>query len=162
RTFSFIYVSGVIFSGWVVNLLWTNNYDNAVALSFLPAYAGVLCLIDPRDRRWSPLVAGLAVGILYVYPEMSAIVLGGMFLFLLQRIVSESTPLKEWSLLLFYSACLTAIVIAPFAADLLLFLRNQIGIATQIQGSRPGETFFRDLLRPEFRLIAFWGLGSFG
>jgi hypothetical protein len=146
----------------LLNLLWANNYDNALALSFLPAAAGVSYLIKPEDWRWAGVLAGLGIGVLYCYPEMAAVVIGGGCLFLVQRFLSESKMSKGWLFLLLCAAGLILVGIAPFAQDFVWFIKNQVAAGTGGQGVRPGEGMFHDLLDPQYRLMAFWGLGRFG
>ena len=154
------YVSLCVFSGWMINLLAANNYDNTLALSFLPAFAGVVHLIDPRDRRWGIALAGLASATLYCYPEMSPLVLGGACLFLLQRVLAGTNAIREWFSLLLCVAILTAILVLPFFKDLVAFMMNQLSMAMGNVGTRPGEGFFNELLNPQYRLIGFWGFGG--
>jgi hypothetical protein len=161
RSVSLVYVSASTMSGWLLNLLWANNFDNALAISFLPAIAGVSYLVNPKEWRWGGVLAGLCIGVLYCYPEMAAAILGGGCLFLLQRFFSEGAMVKKWLLLLLCTVSLTLIVIAPFARDLAWVIRSQFGAVVGSQEVRPGEGLFRDLLVPRYYLLAYWGLGSF-
>lgn len=153
--FIFLYLGLCGCSGWLLNLLWANNYDNALAISFLPTFAGVLFLIEPRDFRWTFLLALLSAGILYCYPEMAIFVLGATFLFWLQRFVMEKK--RDWLILLLGACALAAVMIAPFFKNLVSFLQGQISISISSQGVRPGEGYFSELLTKEFGLLAFWG-----
>jgi hypothetical protein len=107
------------------------------------------------------VLAGLGIGILYCYPEIAAVVIGGVGLFLLQRFFAENKTIKTWLLLLLCAVGLTLVGIAPFAKDLAWFIANQMAAAAGSPGVRPGEGLFRDLLVPQYRLMAFWGLGGF-
>jgi hypothetical protein len=161
-TLLLLYLSMSIFSSWLVNLLWANNYDNALALSFLPAFAGVLSIADAGNRRWCVILALLATGILYCYPELATVVLGGAFLFLLQRISLNSKSIKEWSIVIIVVASSVAILLIPFGNDMMWFVGNQASVLTLKSGARPGEGFPPELLIPEYRLMAFWGFGREG
>ncbi len=159
-TLLLLYLSMSIFSSWLLSLLWANNYDNALALSFLPAFAGVLSIVETGNRRWCSILALLTTGILYCYPEMATVVLGGAFLFLLQRISFNIESIKEWSIVLIIVAGLVAILVLPFVNDLIWFGMNQANVLTWPRGSRPGEGFPPELLIPEYQLMAFWGFGG--
>jgi hypothetical protein len=155
-----LYMSMSIFSSWLLTLLWANNYDNALALSFLPAFAGVLSAADASNRRWCLILALLTTGILYCYPEMSTVVLGGASLFLLQRISSGGKSIREWAIVLIVVASIVVILIMPFVNDMIWFVANQASVLTMKGAVRPGEGFPPELLIPEYWLMAFWGLGG--
>jgi hypothetical protein len=159
-TLLLLYLSMSIFSSWLLSLLWANNYDNALALPFLPAFAGVLSIAETGNRRWCSILALLTTGILYCYPEMATVVLGGAFLFLLQRISFSMGSIKEWSIVLIIVAGLVAILVLPFVNDLSWFGMNQANVLTWPRGSRPGEGFPPELLIPAYQLMAFWGFGG--
>ena len=159
-TLLLLYLSMSIFSSWLLSLLWANNYDNALALSFFPAFAGVLSIADAGNRRWCLILALLTTGIIYCYPEMATVVLGGAFLFLLQRISFRIASIKEWSIVLIIVVGIVAILVIPFVNDMIGFVMNQTNVLTWQSGSRPGEGFLPELLIPEYRLMAFWGFGG--
>ena len=150
----YVILSG--FSGWLLNLLWANNYDNALAISFLPAFAGVMDLVDSHERRWGVVLAGLSAAALYCYPEMALFILVGAGLLLLQRLSSKSKVIREWLILLLGAAGLAAILVVPFAKDLAWFVMNQLNAAMSL---RIAKGAFGELLLPGQRLMAFWGFG---
>lgn len=154
------YVSISVFSGWLLNLLSVNNYANALAISFLPAFAGLIHLADPQDRRWLIVLAGLAAASLYCYPEMALFVLGGAGLFLLGRTLSGGKALLAWLILLLGTTALATFLIAPFLHNLTWYFLNQFKMAMMHKEVRDGESLFRELLIPQERLVAFWGLGG--
>lgn len=154
--FLFVYVSFSAFSGWLINLLWANNFDNALAISFLPALAGAIYLTEPTNLWWGFLWGLLIAGILYIYPEMAIFVVGGAFLFYVHRLSGEMKK-KEWLALLFLSCGIAAILLVPFSKDLVTFLKSQISTSVGNPGLRPGEGYFPELLTKEFGLLSFWG-----
>jgi len=151
------YVGSCVFCGWLMNLLLVNNYDNALALSFLPSFAGVFGLLDPHDKRWSFIIAGLAIAVLYCYPEMSPFIFGGMFLFFLQRFVSERKNIKAWIITLMCAVVLVTIGMIPLYRDLVKFFINQVGMALASSGARPGGNAFAELLNFPSLIMAYWG-----
>src|SRR5262249_19121723 len=52
-------------AGWMTTLVWCNNFDNTLALAYMPALGAVLQCLEPRRWRWWLLVGGLLAGILY-------------------------------------------------------------------------------------------------
>jgi len=154
------YVGGCLFSGWLLSLLSSNNYDNALAISFLPAFAGISHIIKPQQKRWAFILAGLVIALLYCYPEMSPFILGGGCLFFIQRIVRDGRSLKPWLILLLLTCLLSVIGIAPLK-DLIFFFIQQAkaGLGS---GVRPGGNAFPGLLKPSTLLMCFWGFHPAG
>ena len=150
-----IYVCGCVFSGWLLNLLSMNNYDNALAISFLPAFAGISHIVNPNYKRWALILAGLLTALLYCYPEMSPFVLGGTGLFFIQRILRDGKPFKPWLILIVLTCVLLGIGIIPLH-DLISFFIQQAksGLGS---GVRPGGNAFPGLLEQSTLLICFWG-----
>ena len=64
-----------VVSGWVYNMIWANNYDNALALAYFPALMGLVS-VKPRTVGSLMLAALLGAGLLYSYPELAIVVLG--------------------------------------------------------------------------------------
>ena len=149
------YVGGCVFSGWLLSLLSTNNYDNALAISFLPGFAGISHIVKPQYKCWAFILAGLVIALIYCYPEMSPFVLGGGCLFFIQRIVSDGRDLKPWLILVLLTGLLLVIGIAPLH-DLIFFFVQQAkaGLGS---GVRPGGNAFPGLLEPSTLLMCFWG-----
>lgn len=142
--FLIIYLSLCGFSGWILNLLWANNFDNALAISFLPTLAGLIYSIDKPDLTWGLILSFLIAGILYIYPEMAIFVVGGAFLFYVHRLSGEMKKTK-WLALLFLSCGLAAILLVPFSKELVTFLKSQISTSVGNPGVRPGEGYFPTL-----------------
>jgi len=151
------YVGSCAFCGWLLNLLLVNNYDNALALSFLPSFAGVFGLLDPHDKRWAFIIAGLAIAVLYCYPEMFPFIFGGAFLFFLQRFLVERKNIKAWIIALMCAVVLVMIGIIPLYRDLVKFFINQVGMAMATPGARPGGNAFAELLNFPSLIMAYWG-----
>jgi len=156
--FRIIYVALCVFSGWVLNMLKANNYDNALAISFLPAIAGTIGIVEPRDLRWTILLALLLAGIGYCYPEMSPFIFIGASIFLLERILSERKDWTKWLIFLMITTATALILTLPWLRSFVIFFKNQIGAAMASQGPRPGQGMFSELLQHRFLPISFWGL----
>ena len=160
RLLTAFYVGICVFSGWLLSLLSMNNYDNALAISFLPAFAGVSHIVKPQYKRWAFILAGMIIAIIYCYPEMSPFVLGGACLFFIQRIVRDAKPIKPWIILSFMTCVLMGIGIAPLY-DLVLFFIAQLQAGLG-NGVRPGEGALPGLLKKSTLLMCFWGFHSAG
>jgi len=157
-----VYLAFCGFSGWLLNLLWTNNYDNALALSFSPALAGVILLTDGKTWRWGILLGCFTAGVLYCYPEMGLFILAGSGILFLWRLFSNHESLGDWKVVLIVTGALAGALIAPFGKDMLWFVKMQLSAAQLPLGVRPGEGYFADLLNlsPNHLLPAFWGVGG--
>ena len=155
------YVGGCLFSGWLLNLLSSNNYDNALAISFLPVFAGISHVVKPQYKRWAFILAGLVIALIYCYPEMSPFILGGACLFFIQRIVRDGRDLlKPWLILLLLTCFLLVIGIAPLHDLVLFFIRQaKAGLGS---GVRPGGNAFPGLLKHSTVLMSFWGFQPAG
>lgn len=160
--YSFFYVTFVVLSGWLLKLLWVNNYDNALILGFLPVLAGLVDIIDYRKYRWSFVFAGLIAAAVYCYPEMVIFVIAGVSLFLLNSVCNEKRKLFFWMTFLFITAVLFFIFIYPYMQEGCVYIVHQFNSAIHAQnGSRPGEGMFAELLQPKFMISAYWGLGHY-
>jgi hypothetical protein len=155
----FLFIFLTIFSGWTIRLLWANNFDNALALSFLPALGGIIHLIDPKARRFCLPLAGVISALFYVYPEISPFILGGGLFFLLPRFFLGNEK-RDWVILLFITVTLILLFVSPFLEDFLHFLQSQLAISVQNKGIRPGEGYFPELLIPGHQLYSWWGFSQ--
>jgi hypothetical protein len=153
------YLVFVVLSGWIVNLVWANNYDNALALSFAPALAGLIIQFDLDARGWRVLLALIGAALFYVYPEMAPIVLALAVFVALDRWRRETTPLGRWALVATTAGTLALAMTWPFVPDLVAFISVQTSVGLQAAG-RPGEGMFPGLLSLRFQPSAFWGLGG--
>lgn len=157
RVLQIAYIGICIFSGWILNMLKVNNYDNALALSFLPAYGGIIFIAEARRWGWVLILAMLSAAIMFCYPEMSPLVFTGVLLFLLQRFIKEKKGIIHWLVLLLMTIAVTSVLVSPWWKTFISFFHTQLGAVVSAQSARPGEGFFPDLLKPDRFLRAFWG-----
>jgi hypothetical protein len=143
-----------VVSPWVLGALQMHNYDNLIALSFLPTIMA-LSADAPRAGRRVGVVCGLLLGAtLYTYPELAAVVFGGAALTLAVLVVRfGGGPIWLGGAV---AAGLAAVLVFPGRADLIPFLSSQIHGAGAV-GGRPGENGFLELLAP-----ANWPAVAFG
>jgi hypothetical protein len=146
-------------AGWMANLVWANNLDNGLALAYLPAFAGVLHLLHPRAGRWWLLLGAMTAGILFTYPEMAFVILGGAGLIALPRFWRERSCWPAWLRGTALAAGLAFLFVLPFAGDLVSFVKLQF-LISQRNENRPGADLFKGLVMAKYRAGAFWGLGG--
>jgi hypothetical protein len=146
-------------AGWVSNLVWANNYDNLLALAYLPALAALVRLFDPRLARWWAVVGALLAAVLYTYPELAPFIGAGAVLVALPRAWEERSRWRLWLGGSAGAVAFAAVLVCPSVRMLLTFLNGQIHLA-QAGSGRPGEGIFGGLGILAFQPAAFWGLGA--
>ncbi|MBV9354382.1 MAG: hypothetical protein JO023_02530, partial [Chloroflexi bacterium] len=156
RTGQVVFVVIAAASGWLVDILTANNFDNAVALPFVPALVG-LARLAPRPRVGLVAIVGLlSAGVLYAYPEMAFLVLGLAVLAGTQQAVRE----RQAPVWLIAGLGLAVVLLGPYLGDFLPFLRSQLASSGTTVGERPGEGLFHELLARDQLLWATWGLAG--
>jgi hypothetical protein len=153
------YLVFVVVSGWMANVVWANNYDNALALSFAPLLAGLIAHFDMDAPGWRVLLGLVGAGLFYVYPELAPLVAALAVFAALERWRNETMPIRRWALIVATSGTLALAMMWPFVPDMLAFIGNQTSAGLQATG-RPGEVMFTGLLSRHFQPSAFWGLGA--
>lgn len=146
-------------AGWMVNIIWANNFDNELALVYMPAFAGIASRLNARDWRWWLLLGGLVAGLLYTYPELSPFILAGATLVVLPRVMQEDRFWRAWLSGIAIALVIAAILLVPLLSTLTTFIQSQLN-STVAGGIRPGEGLFRGLVTRQFQPAALWGLGS--
>jgi hypothetical protein len=154
-----IYLVLAVFSGWVCNMLWANNYDNALALAYFPALVGAVAWLNPRSWSWRFVLGLLGAGLLYSYPELAPFILGGVLLVAIDRYWSERQLVRSWLWTVIWACGVAVALVAPYIPEMLAFIQSQ-AIAGLRSSQRPGEGLFGGLLRMRYQPAALWGLGS--
>lgn len=145
--------------GWMANLVWANNYDNGLAVVYMPLIAGVVLLNEARGWRCWALVGAAVATLLYTYIELSAPIVGGALLVTLPCLWRVR---RNWRALVagvLVVGCTVVVLVLPVLLVLATFLQAQLAIA-MTGSARPGEGFFTGLIDPQFWPSAFWGLGG--
>jgi hypothetical protein len=151
-----LYVAVSAISGWVLDVVWVNNYDNALALHLFPALV-TLVTVPVMTVGTGVLIGITAAGAVYTYPEFSIVVLGAAGLFGLEAAVRRSSR-GIW-IAGIVAGVVLVIVLSPYASDLAPFFRSQVAIGTGATG-RPGEGVFPGLLERRFLPSALPALGG--
>ena len=145
------------FSGWMLNVLVANNYSNLLAISFLPAFCGIIFSPDLEWKK-SALLSMLSAAILYLYPEMSPAILGCASVMLLQKLWQERGGSRIKVLLSpLLLIGLTILLIEPWLSALWTCFASQLHVGLDRSVSRPGEGYFPGLLKIRYFLMSFWG-----
>ena len=158
------YLVGSTFSVWILNLVRANNFDNCLAICFLPALAGIQAHLKPDDRRSAVLLGTLCAASAYVYPEMAPIVFFGALLVLAQCIFLEGYRPRDWLRFVVMTFAVFGMLTLPYVKKLFFFFINQLASGMSSTLSRPGQGMFPELLRLKMLLPNMLGLllpGSF-
>ncbi len=156
-----VYVVLVVLSGWTANVVWANNFDNALALSYAPVLAGIALQLDLASWGWRFLIGLLAAGLFYVYPELAPMVTAlAIFIAIERWFRTAASTLKQWALVVATSGTLALALTWPFVPDMVAFISMQTSAGLQQQVARPGEGMFGGLLWARFHPSALWGLGG--
>jgi hypothetical protein len=146
-------------AGWIANLVWANNFDNAIALVYMPALAAALRAGDAGGWRWPIARGALAAGVVYSYPELAPVVAAGAVLIALPITWREWRGWRAWPRETTKRTVLVAVLLlSPGAFTIAIYLAWQIAFATA--PDRPGQGMFPGLLVLHFQPAAFWGLGG--
>ncbi len=148
-----------VVSGWMANLVWANNFDNELALVYMPALAGILLILNERDWRWWFLLGGLTASIWYTYPELAMVIMAGATVIALPRLWSERKEWRDWFKGAGLAIAVAILFMLPLLGTLLTFIQMQFAV-TVSGGARPGEGVFGGLVSRQFLPAAFWGLGG--
>lgn len=145
-------------SRWVYGAVEVHNYDNLLALSFLPFAVGIITGIDRPTPRSAVLLGVTAAGCLYAYPEMAPVVFFGLGLAMLTRAMADGAW-TTWMWSGVAIAVLAIVLLLPAWKDVAWFTSNQLSAASATVTNRPGEGTFPEVLNVRDWTAAFWGYG---
>jgi hypothetical protein len=156
-----VVVVGTVLStvaGWISNLLWANNFDNGLALVYLPLFAAMFNLFNARQRRWWAVLGAVLAALVYTYPELAPFLVAGVGLLGLSRFNREWLLWKDWLQGFGIVTAVSTVFLLPVASLLWTFVVNQFQFT--LETTRPGEGLFEGLVHGAFQPAAFWGLGA--
>ena len=145
-------------SRWVYGAVEIHNYDNLLAISFLPFALGIVTGTPTPSRRSDIVLGVTAAASIYAYPEMASVVFFGLALAMLTRAVADGHWLA-WLGSGVTIVGLAVVLVLPARADLSWFISNQIAAASAPVTSRPGEGSFAEIMNLRDWTAAFWGYG---
>jgi hypothetical protein len=153
-----LFLSLAVLSGWSLNVLLANNFDNALALCFFPGLAALASVLRPTDLgAWATGAISVAA-LIHIYPEVGVPVCAVVAVIAAERL--WSAPVRGWIAPAALALIVAALLVAPYAPELIAFFRTQAGTGLQRSGARPGEGTFSGLLSSSLVWSAFWGLGG--
>ncbi|WP_027184781.1 hypothetical protein [Desulfovibrio inopinatus] len=157
-------------SGWTLSVVLTNNFDNLLAISILPALAGLVWYIPndtlpPQDAKSQPgifemfIPTGMLVaGLLFIYPELAPAILGCAAFFILGRIITDRHH-RIAAITFGPAAVVLGLVLAtPWLPVMIGFFQGQLHLGFDASTLRPGEGFFKGLITAPFVPSASFGL----
>ncbi|MEQ1908811.1 MAG: hypothetical protein ABMA15_08305 [Vicinamibacterales bacterium] len=145
-------------SRWVYGAVEIHNYDNLLAISFLPFALGIVTGTPAPSRRGDIVLGVTAAASIYAYPEMASVVFFGLALAMLTRAVADG----HWVAWIGSGVTivgLAVVLVLPARGDLSWFISNQIAAASAPVTSRPGEGSFAEVMNLRDWTAAFWGYG---
>jgi hypothetical protein len=157
---SILFVLLVVASGWAANAVYANNYDNLLALGYFPGIAALVGGPRSRSRGSWILLAVLAAGLAYTYPELAVAVLAAGLVMVAER----TWKARSWRDARGFglAAVVFLLLAGPHLPATIRFFQRQATVALQPSGGsfRPGESYFKGLLIQKYRPSAFWSLGG--
>ena len=155
-----VFCALAVASPWVVGAIHMHNYDNLMAISFLPIVMGILGTLPRPDWRGLVSLGGVLAAAVYIYPEMAAFVLLGGALGVARRMWAGAEK-GAWIGLAVGGGVVATLAVLPAASDLQWFVSSQLTNATaSVAGARPGEGGFSELLKVHEWGATVWGLRS--
>ena len=138
-------VAVIVVSPWVFGAIEVHNYDNLLALAFLPLAAGFVGALISPTRLGGVLAGVIAAASVYTYAEMAVWPLLGGGLLLFSR-ATRDRSVRAWAWFISVAAIVLVVLVAPIIRDLIWFVQNQWQAAQMTPGTRPGEGLFGELL----------------
>jgi hypothetical protein len=159
RPWVLVFIALAVTSRWVVGAVQIHNYDNLIAISFLPMVMGMAQALTRAGWRGAVAFGGVLAAAIYNYPEMAAFVMLGGALSIARR-ASADDQLRAWLAVAAGGGTAALLLLFPASRDLLWFMSSQWRVATAASGMRAGEGAFSELLRLRDWGPTFWGLSS--
>jgi hypothetical protein len=153
-----IFCTLAVASRWTFGAVHVHNYDNLIAISFLPMMMGLVAGVTTVSWRAVIALGGLLAAMVYAYPEMAAFAGLGATASAAKRAFDERS-LRIVNVM-GAAVVFAAVLILPAWRDLSWFLSNQIAAATMAHGLRAGEGSFAELASIANWGTAVWGLDS--
>jgi hypothetical protein len=154
-----LYVPMVIFSGWIWNVLWATNYDNLLALAYVPVLFGIFINNKFMTKPWAILLGLTLAAFTLVYLELAWLIFGILFVILLIQIVREDTVSRKGTIQYFLVICIIGLsILLPFSKWILTFLSIQLN-ALSAHAVKPGQGLFLGLLQLKCMPSGLWAMG---
>jgi hypothetical protein len=152
-----LFVVLATWSGWLWNVIAVNNFDNALVLAYLPAFACVASIRGIASRGEWALCGLLSSGVIHTYPEFAAVILLSGAALLGHRSWREGD--RRWVSGVLIALGVSAVFSGLYWPADLQFIRVQVGQGLS-NVAQPGEELFAGLIGARTALSGFWALGS--
>jgi hypothetical protein len=152
------YVILCVVSGLLFTVMSGNNFDQALAIGFLPAIAGILESVNFAEKRWAALLAIVLSSSVYVYPELAPFIFLSAFLILIFRLTQDKTPVASWFRLGAVFLLLFGMMVSVYSPTWFNFIRSQFS-ALQM-ANRPGGGIASELTSQKYWFLGLWQLGG--
>lgn len=146
-------------SGWTLNAVATNNYDNILVLAFFSALAGLFAAASFKDRRQALFIGFLAAAPAYFYPESLAPLAAVCACLFAWRFIEDRDAGTRAKLI--FAVCIPATMILLSLPQISLIqtrLTAQLGLGLAQNAIRPGEGYFPGLLSVKDFPAVYFGL----
>jgi hypothetical protein len=158
KFFVWTYVMLCVVSGLLITVMLGNNFDQALAIGFLPVITGILESVDFAEKRWAALLAIILSSSVYVYPEMTPFIFLSAFLILIFRIAQDKIPFASWIRLGGLFLLLFGVMVFAYSPTWFNFIRNQF---SALQNAiRPGGDIASELTSQKYWFLGLWQLGG--
>jgi hypothetical protein len=158
KTQQCIYVTLVVFSPWITNLLHANNYDNLLFIAYPLGLASLSQILDPERRGSCFVIAIFVVAGLVTYPEFAPLLLLCSVIFFAQRIINSWRVVAGWMKWTVITLALCCLLLLPLTKKILTHFFHQFLMVGMISGPKGGSGVFPHLLDSSHFLPNVWGL----
>ena len=128
-----LFTAIAVMSPWVYAAVQIHNYDNLMALSFLPVAMSVLAAAERPGTSVAVLLGAVLAATLYTYPEMSVFVGFGLALAVACR-ATQDRLWMAWGKTCLLAGALAALLLIPGRADLAWFISSQLQLGDRRRG----------------------------
>lgn len=150
---------------WIPHALHANNYDNLIALPFVPALFAIA--LDRNLNRYEQifLPAIFIAASIYFYPELSPLIIAAYGVVAVEDVFfarpENTNGANKRNQFLKYAGIVvvTLVVVGPYLRDAMYYFAQQMSATTALSG-RPGEGLIPGLLDDERVWGEMWGFGS--
>jgi len=149
----------VIFSGWVWNVLWKANYDNLLALAYVPVLIEIFLNDTYFTKQWAILSGLIVAALALIYLELAGFIFAILFVILMIHFFqADATNRKRLLVFGFVLSGVSLSILLPFSKWLVTFFLIQLD-AVSGEAVIPGLGLFSGLLELECMPSSFWAIG---
>jgi hypothetical protein len=158
RWLSWGYVFICVVTGWLFTMIISNNFDQALAIGFLPAIARFLESLDFAKMRWGILLAIALSSNVYIYPELTPFIFLSVFLLLIYRVTKDKVHFMSLVRVGGIFLLVFAIFTSAYFSTWFNFLLSQVSYVQASVG--PDDSIASEILSKDYWWVGIWGLGG--